>query len=227
LGRVKSAIFSALGILFYALLVGFSAPVLRSALMAWIALLGKAFGRPREALLALLVSASILLFANPLSLSTVSFQLSFAATLGLLLLSSGLKASLFFLPPKAAEAAATTIAASVFVCPILALNFGSFSLVSPLANVLVFLLIEPILFFGTSAIFLALVVPLLGKLFSYFAWIPLTAFVFVAELLSKPNWSSLNIGKGNSYFWVVYYLLLGVAVAYFQKVNRGAVVQKQ
>jgi competence protein ComEC len=83
---VWSSIFGGLGILCFSLMVGTSATVVRSTFMSIIALIARISGRTNSALISLCVAGSVMLLWNPLLLtSDPSFQLSFAASLGLIL----------------------------------------------------------------------------------------------------------------------------------------------
>lgn len=117
-------------VLFYVAVSGFAAPALRAAWMLfafWIAapLAGRA-----DAPSALLFSFAGTLFVQPLSWATVSFQLSFACMLGLVLLEPPLRRLLRF-PDKAVyRLFSSTLAAQLAVLPLGAYYFGGFSWIS-------------------------------------------------------------------------------------------------
>ena len=91
-GERRGAVFAAIGIIFYTLLVGASAAVVRAAFMGVTALFARHFGRRQEGILTLFVAAAGMALFNPLYLQDVGFQLSFAATLGLVLYAQPLEA---------------------------------------------------------------------------------------------------------------------------------------
>jgi competence protein ComEC len=69
-------------------MTGASATIVRATVMALIVLFAKLLGRESEAIKALFVAGFLMLLVNPmLLLYDPSFQLSFLATLGLLLFS--------------------------------------------------------------------------------------------------------------------------------------------
>ncbi|WP_265994342.1 ComEC/Rec2 family competence protein [Larkinella insperata] len=75
-----------LGLLwFYALMTGFSAPVLRSAFMFSLLLIGQTIGRANNPLNTLAASAFLILLIDPYALMTAGFQLSYLAVCGLIL----------------------------------------------------------------------------------------------------------------------------------------------
>ena len=77
---------SLVGIALFALLVGLSATVVRASVMAAIFLVGMYMGRLYDVLRALLFTAGVMVLINPyILLYDIGFQLSFMATLGLVL----------------------------------------------------------------------------------------------------------------------------------------------
>lgn len=84
----------------YSWLVGMSPPVLRSALMCLLFMGAKALGRPHDSLTTIGASFLVLLVFRPLDLLSASFQLSFGAVTGMLLLGDPLMKKLDSLFPK-------------------------------------------------------------------------------------------------------------------------------
>ncbi|GAB3338285.1 ComEC/Rec2 family competence protein [Larkinella ripae] len=75
---------------FYALMTGFSAPVLRSAFMFSLLLIGQTIGRANNPLNTLATSAFLILLFDPYAVTTAGFQLSYLAVGGLILWHRGL-----------------------------------------------------------------------------------------------------------------------------------------
>jgi competence protein ComEC len=84
-GDRRGAIIAITGIVLYTFIVGADAAVVRAAVMGGLALLAKQLGRRQAALNTLLAVALFMCLWNPLYLWDVGFQLSFFATLGLIL----------------------------------------------------------------------------------------------------------------------------------------------
>lgn len=156
------------GIFLYASVAGWCAPVARAVCMGAVALGAAAWGRDKEASYALVLCAWGLLLYQPLWLWDVGFQLSFAATAGLLLLTPKAQASLaaWGLPRLLAVPLAVTWGAQMAVLPWLAHYFQQISLVSFLANLLVLPLLE-------GAMVLGLLLLAAGTLTGDNCWLPL------------------------------------------------------
>lgn len=174
------------GLAFYTLLVGADAAVMRAALMGGLFVVATVLGRQATALVSLAAACWLMTLWNPLMLWDVGFQLSSAATVGLILLGPALLESFRsfwnmagnglrrwgalpegsmsdFLSPNTVgdllrDALLTTVAASITTYPLIVFYFGRFSLISLLSNILIAPAQPGILIFGGFA----LVVGLLG-----------------------------------------------------------------
>ncbi len=132
----------------YVLLTGASPSIVRAGVAGILGLLAVLASRPSDGWLLWLAPAAWLLTANPNNLFDVSFQLSFAAVAGLLLLARPLTRALSFLPGPLPEQVGVTTAASISTAPVSVLTFGSASLVSVPANAVGGFVLGPIMFLG-------------------------------------------------------------------------------
>lgn len=148
-------VLSVIAIFVFVLLVGASAAVVRAAIMGVIALITLQVGSSYLVLFSIILAGSIMAFINPQILTyDVGFQLSFLATLGLVLLVPLIEPYFKFFPQKFAirESIVLTFAAQIFALPIIVANFGTLSLISPLSNLLVLPFLPLIMLFGFLAI---------------------------------------------------------------------------
>ncbi len=149
-GRRRALILSIAAVLAYTLLIGASPPVLRATIMGILMVVATVTGRRQSAITALLLAGALMIGIDPQIERDVSFQLSFAATAGILYLASPLRTWLIEIAAQLlraeelprwtgtlAEPLAVTLAAIIATSPLLALNFGRLSLVAIPANVLV------------------------------------------------------------------------------------------
>lgn len=86
IGRRLSLILATVAVFVYALLTGFEPPVVRASLMVLAGTLAIFLGRQSLPILNLILAALLILFIWPQALAEVSFQLTFAATLGIMTL---------------------------------------------------------------------------------------------------------------------------------------------
>jgi len=127
LGPWSCALGCALAVSAYAAFVGGDTPVVRAAVMAVVLFLGKGLGLGGDAGNLLGLAALLLLAAAPSSALDPSFQLSFVATLGLVLLSSRFAAAMPTLPRLLALALGASLAAQLALLPLLAVHFHRLS----------------------------------------------------------------------------------------------------
>ncbi|MGI6425287.1 MAG: ComEC/Rec2 family competence protein [Tepidanaerobacteraceae bacterium] len=83
--NIFSFIIGSLTFVFYSIMAGLSPSVIRAAIMIMVFMLAKIVGRENDSLNTLCLSSTILLLLNPLTLFSVSFQLSYSAVLGIIL----------------------------------------------------------------------------------------------------------------------------------------------
>jgi competence protein ComEC len=141
----------------YVLLTGASPSIVRAGVSGIVGLLAVLASRPTDGWLLWLVPAAWLLTRNPNNLFDVSFQLSFGAVAGLLLLARPLTRLFGFLPGSLPQQVGITTAASLSTAPVSMLTFGSASLVSVPANVAGGFVLGPIMFVGMLSLLLGFV----------------------------------------------------------------------
>ncbi len=167
----------------YTLLVGAEAPVTRAALMSALALIAHTIRRSTGGLNALLFATAGMSLFNPHLLWDVGFQLSFAATLGLLLYASRMegwarRAAARLLPARLAPAVAGavgeyflfTVAAQIATLPVILSHFGRLSLTTLLTNPLILPAQAPLLLFGEASVAVGLIWQLPGQALAFPAW---------------------------------------------------------
>lgn len=137
IGRKETLIMISLACLGYALLTGFQVPVIRAFIMVELAFLAQMFGREGDSIWILALTGGIMLIVNPSWLVSISFQLPFLATLGVLVFPPLITNKLSWVPEIIRQDLGVSISAQALTWPIIAYNFNQVSLIGLLANVLV------------------------------------------------------------------------------------------
>lgn len=213
--RFKLRVILALAVIvFFIIFIGAPASALRAGIMGGVFYLGALFGRPLHAIRLLLYAAVAMLIANPFLLFyNIGFELSFAAMLGIIILTPFFELHLARIPLiTLRRILAMTTAATLFTLPLTIFHFGIASLVGLLANVLVvptLIYILPLAFAVIIAGFLwPDVASILGSVAEFF-----TNGVFqIAKVLSSVPYLVLDGGAGSLGFLVGGYMLLGVFI---------------
>lgn len=198
------------GIAVFTVLTGAQASVIRASIMGMLVLLAQREGRFYNARNSIVLAGSVMILQNPEILRyDVGFQLSFLATLGLVLLADPLTRKLERLPKfmNFREILAMTLAAQIFVLPLIVYYFKNLSLVTLPVNVIILPAIPYAMFLGFITGLAGLVLPFLGQLAGYFAWLLSFLIIGVIQLFGKPSWAAINVDSGWS-FVALYYLAI-------------------
>lgn len=194
-GRRWGALAAIAGIALYALFVGGEAAVVRAAIMGALGVMGGMFGRRQNGLNSLGLAVFGMILIDPNLPWDIGFQLSAAATLGLVLYAQPLEEKAVrwlgrWLPEERAqkivgplsELFLFTLAAQVMTLPIIAYHFGGLSWLTFLANPLVLPPQPLVLILGGMALLVGLILPGLGRV------IALTALPFVRYTIRAVTW---------------------------------------
>jgi competence protein ComEC len=164
----------------FVVLVGPSPSVVRAALMGVIMLIARLFGRSCSGLRALVLASATMLLYNPFYLFSVSFQLSFLATFGLLSFFDITDVISFKWAEIIKETAWATIVANLYTLPVLINTFGYFSPLSIIPNVII-LPVIPV----TMLLELLIFVPFVGGYLGIFAGLVCAWILGFVEWLSS------------------------------------------
>ena len=215
-------------ILFFMAMTGFSPSVTRAGIMQIFVVMAAVFNRENDSITALSVALALILLVNPYAIAHAGLQLSFLATLGMILVSSKINSKLL----KAAKVTkkkdrtlkrkirdrillflissfSSTVGALILTMPLTAVYFGNISLAAPVANIL-------ILWIASFVFSMGLFVCAIG-----FIWMPLAAILAYPVIIAVRYilWITIAIGASgfaavytyNKYivFWFVYVYLIG------------------
>ena len=204
--RRHAIILSLIAVTAYVLLTGGQVPILRAAIMFTLASFAQIYGRQNTGWWVLMITAALMLLINPKWILDLSFQLSFLATFGVVVVSPLL---LKFLRkfPLLGQDLAVTLAAQLMVAPVIAANFHQISLVSLLANTLILWTIPFIMILGVLMLFLGALVSLAVSVF-------LTYFIYIVGFFASLPFAWEYIGEQVWVVWVGYYLVVvGILMA--------------
>ncbi|MGL6339967.1 MAG: ComEC/Rec2 family competence protein, partial [Waterburya sp.] len=143
----------------------------------------------------LLLAATIILLFNPLLIGDLGFQLSFLATLGLIVTLPGLEAKLDWLPPTITTLFAVPLAASIWVLPLLGYVFNAVATYSLLVNILCTPLITIISLGGMLSAIAAIFIPILGSAIAWLLFYPTLLLLAVTNFFTNLPGSSWAIGQ--------------------------------
>ncbi len=200
--RNLGLLLSTLCIILFSLMVGLGATVIRAGIMALIAILARFLGRPADALRWLFIAGLLMLMYNPLSLlRDPSFQLSFMATLGLVLFSPSvyifIGSKLSFITEKFGlrEIVASTLAVQLFILPLLIRMSGVVSVISFLINPILLPLVPWVMGLGALTGVLGILSTTLSWPLGIISYVLTEIIIKSVEFASSLPFSTLHIGS--------------------------------
>ena len=146
----------------YALVAGASAAALRAAAMGALVVIAGRLRRDSHIVVSLALTAAVMLGLKPDLARDVSFQLSFAGTIGIATMTDGIASRLRRMPALLRDPFAATVAAEAATWPLMLANFHQLSLVAPAANALVLPLLPAVMITGGAGALLGIPLALIG-----------------------------------------------------------------
>jgi competence protein ComEC len=209
-----------IAIIAFALIVGLSATVVRASIMASLVLFAEAFGRQYDVLRALIFAGLIMVIINPyLLLFDIGFQLSFMATLGLILLvpkfeTNFVKQQNLF---KAKDFILATVATQIAVLPLLLYHIGEISLIAVIVNLLVLPMVPVAMLLTFLAGVIGFISVTLGSLVGFLASISLEYILYIANVFGSLPFASVGVPKFSIYGVIGMYIILASCYWYLDR----------
>ncbi|MBK8294717.1 MAG: ComEC/Rec2 family competence protein [Solirubrobacterales bacterium] len=213
-------------ILIYVPLTGAGASIQRAGVMGLAGLIALAATRPASRLYALALAATVTLALNPRAGSDIGWQLSFAAVIGIYLMTGPLQARLSNLIGRGGwrtalvDGIAVTVAATMATAPLMAFHFERFPVTTLLANLLALPAVAP-------AMWLGMVSAALGQLGGWMALpfnllnAPFLAYIAqVAAWCGGPSWAQFDVKVGGPLDLLVIYLAVGIGCVLLLRLTR-------
>ncbi len=225
---IYNLILSSIILLLYLFIAEFRPPIVRAVIMYICMAIIFILDRDREYLNSLFIACSIILLYNPLNLFSISFQLSFLATFGIILYIKPLMNYLLQFTPYNyfmtrqwifpinktlawiiklfTGLLSLTITAQIFIIPILIYNFNGISIISIISN----LIIVPITQISVS---IGIILPILSfsdyllSIFSTTLQGLLYLLIKISENLANLSYSYIDNLFINNFLIFIYYFL--------------------
>jgi competence protein ComEC len=218
--RMRTVIGIAAVVVFVAM-VGASATAVRAGIMASLLLCARGMGRTYAVMRALMLAAVVMLILDPyLLVHDPGFQLSFLATLGLIVLSPRMERHTSRVPERFGMRTifTATIATQIFVLPLLLYQTGIFSVVALIVNMLVLPAVPVAMLLTFLTGIAGLFSPLAGLIVGSAASVSLAYILKIAVLFAQLPFASFSIGAFPFWMVGVSYLILA---AYLIRSSHG------
>lgn len=207
----------------FVIMTGAEEPAIRAGLMAGIMLIGLVLRKRYVAGRALALVIIGFTLWDPLSATSLSFLLSAVATFAVIYVAPIVSNYFQFITANFGlrEATSTTIAAQVFVAPLILFSIGSIPVLSLIANVLVLPIMPLAMIFGAVAAVTGMF-SFLPIIFAYPAHILLSYVIYVAKIIG-----SIPFAISLPYFPAIIVWFLYMILVYFSLRNRPLSAQGQ
>lgn len=213
--------------LFFMAFTGFSLSVIRSGIMTILFYAAFLIGRKGDSMNSLLFAGAFIIFLNPYNISNIGFQLSFAATLGIIaatdlnnkIMSSLSKIKkvkiLITLFKTILSSIIITTAATVFTLPFTSYNFKTFSLISPVTNLLTAPLSTAILFLSLCIMIFSFIPVILG-VFGLPVYFITKVMLVITKYLGSFKYASISVESTNGTgFYIFAFIFLVLVILCF------------
>jgi competence protein ComEC len=206
--RVTQFILGSFALILFLSLTGFQPAVLRAVIMGFAALIGLALRRKVMQLGSLLLAATLLLLFNPLWIWDLGFQLSFLATLGLIVTVPPLTQRLNWLPSAIASLIAVPLAATIWTLPLLIHMFSVVAVYSLPLNILATAFISVISIGGMISALASLIFPQAGSALASLLYHPTHLLIRLVEFFAQLPGNSVAVGTISIWQMLAIYALI-------------------
>ena len=203
----------AIAIVFFAIMTGASATIVRASMMALLVLLARATGRTNAITRALFLVGFLMLLHNPkILVFDSSFQLSFTATIGLIYLAPKIEKHFHLVPTKwqLREFATATVATQIFVLPMILYKMGTLSLVALPVNLLILVFVPITMLLGFLTGMVGFISTLLSFPFAFVTNALLTYQLKVVDIFASLPFAAIEIDYFPIWIAILIYIIYGL-----------------
>lgn len=202
-------------LIFFMALTGFTASVVRASIMGILILTSGLVHRKSDTINNLGISSLIILICNPYTIIDAGFWLSFAGTMGIILLEEPINS--YFQKFKICKikpiswiinSFTITFAANIITIPIMAYMFSTFSMTFWISNILAAPVMEFVTIYGFLIYFISIFSLPLAKFLGIILNFSLNSLIKIAEITSLIPGSSIYIKTPYLLECIIYYLIL-------------------
>jgi|DewCreStandDraft_4_1066084.scaffolds.fasta_scaffold01070_1 competence protein ComEC len=204
--RKVSAFITLIFITVFAIITGADPSIIRATFMAYVVLIGYLIEYDSDLLNSLAIAGFFILLFNPAELFSVSFQLSFLATFGIIYYSGFISNHFSNISRQLSEVIFTTFTSQIFIIPVMVNTFHQISLISVVANFFIVPISSIITILGFILWIIGLISHHIALFFGASIFILIKAMVFIVKILSSIPFAAISVKSINFVFLFFYYL---------------------
>lgn len=221
-------ILTAILLIFYLFVIGFTASATRAVIMTIFLLLQIVFCRKQDLATTISFSLCIILLENPYKILDVGLLLSYLGTLGIIIIFNKIKSKDKKMMDKLKDMCILTISAQVLILPVMAICFNTISFTFIISNLIASIIIGPIIIFGFILILISFFNMHISKIFAKPYIVLLKVLINVANYSSMIPISRIYVRTPYIISIILYYLFIAILIIIFeiQKSNRKFIKEK-
>lgn len=211
----------------FIMITGFSASIVRAALVSTLALWAWFYGRTIKPAVLISFAAALTGLINPFYVwGDLSWYLSFLAFFGVMIIAPTIQARVFRRPPKLLTIVLIeTLSAELMTLPLIMMSFGQLSLIGLLANLLIVPLVPLAMLLCAIAAVAGMLAPPVAGWFAWPANLLLTYILDVVHLLASIPSILVQAVISPGYMLGLYAVLLFTAgIIYKRAKGRSAII---
>jgi competence protein ComEC len=190
----------------FMVITGAGGSIVRSTLMSCMVLLAVILERDVDAFNSISVAAFAILFFNPSELYDVGFVMSFCAAFGIIYSLEWVNKSLPKIHPWIKEPLATTVAAQLFLTPVMADTFHQVSIIAVLANLAIVPLSGTISIIGYAMWLTGVFFMRAAGVFGAAAWALIKVMLLITHLAAQAPYAAISVKTLPVLFTLIYYI---------------------
>ena len=221
-------ILTAILLIFYLFVIGFTASATRAVIMTIFLLLQIVFCRKQDLATTISFSLCIILLENPYKILDVGLLLSYLGTLGIIIIFNKIKSKDKKMMDKLKDMCILTISAQVLILPVMAICFNTISFTFIISNLIASIIIGPIIILGFILILISFFNMYISKIFAKPYIVLLKVLINVANYSSMIPISRIYVRTPYMISIILYYLFIAILIIIFeiQKSNRKFIKEK-
>jgi competence protein ComEC len=196
----------------FVMITGFSASIVRAALVSVLSLWAWFYGRRLKPLVLISLAAAVTALWNPFYVwGDLSWYLSFLAFFGVLVISPLVSARLFKKQPRLLTMVLLeTLSAEIMTLPLILMTFGQLSIIALVANLLIVPLVPLAMLFSAVAGTVGMLAPQIAGWFALPARLLLTYMLDIVHILSSIPSVLIHRAISTGYMIAVYSVVVGL-----------------
>lgn len=194
----------------YNYLIGFPPSTVRASLMFSALCISRLVHEPYDSLNIIMGSMLLSILLNPYWIFSVGFQLSYGATISVVLLNGRVRDLFYPYKGKLVDSISTILAVNIGLLPIQGYYFNRLPMIGLLANLVTIPIISIVLVIGIIMVFLNYTLYFLNDIFGYLLNLILSVEEIIVEVLYGMDFNLVRMASPGLYDIILYYILVTI-----------------